>query len=453
MNNHSDWLAFPDGFLWGSATTSYQIEGAAAADGRGVSIWDTFCRTPGKVANGDTGDVACDHYHRYADDVQLMTELGLRAYRFSIAWPRILPDGTGQVNQAGLDFYDRLVDTLLAQGIQPYPTLYHWDLPQALEDAGGWPARMIVDAFANYADVVSKRLGDRVKNWMTHNEPWCAAFLGYAIGHHAPGLQDYVKALAAAHHLLLSHGLAVPVIRANGGDGTRVGIVLNLSWVDPASDSDEDRAAARRMDGFFNRWFLDPVFRGAYPADMVALYGGSVPGVQPGDMEAIATPIDFLGINSYTRAVIAHDDQPPLHVRSVRPEGEYTTMDWEIHPESFYQLLMRVHRDYQPAVIYVTENGASFDDQPAADGRVYDPRRLAYLQGHFASAHRAIQEGVPLRGYFVWSLMDNFEWAFGYDRRFGIIYVDFETQQRTLKESARWYAQVTRQNGFRLNGA
>jgi beta-glucosidase len=442
-------IAFPEDFLWGSATSSFQIEGAAFEDGRGVSIWDTFCRTPGKVANGDTGDIACDHYHRYQQDVDLMAGLGFDMYRFSIAWPRILPQGTGQVNEAGLDFYDRLVDALLAKNIQPFATLYHWDLPQALQDAGGWPNRMIVDAFVNYADVVTKRLGDRVQNWMTLNEPWCISFLSHAIGAHAPGHQDIEEALLAAHHVLLAHGRSVPVIRANGNANTKVGIVLNQTWADPSTNSTEDIAAANRWQGHFNRWFLDPLYKGEYPEDMIAVYGGEVPDLQAGDLAEISVPTDFLGINFYNRAVVSNGTETPvLNIRFERPEGEYTAIGWEVYPESLYQLLNWIHKEYAPGPMYITENGAAYDDVVSPDGSVSDPGRLAYLQGHFHSAYRAMQDGVPLKGYFVWSLMDNFEWAEGYDKRFGIIYVDFETQQRIPKQSAHWFAQVIRDNGF-----
>ena len=441
-------LTFPEGFLWGAATASYQVEGAADADGRGVSIWDTFSRTPGKVVNGDTGDVACDHYHRYREDVELMARLGLKAYRFSVAWPRILPQGTGAVNQAGLDFYDRLVDALLAKGIEPFATLYHWDLPQKLQDdLGGWASRDIIEPFVHYADVVSKRLGDRVHHWMTHNEPWVVAFLGYGTPVHAPGAASWPDAVKASHHLLVSHGQAVPVLRANGDARTRVGIVLNLSWVDAASSSPEDQAAARRFDGYLNRWFLDPLFKGEYPEDMLALYRDFPPPVQAGDLATITTPIDFLGVNNYSRAVVGAGDAPVLKIASVRPEGEYTEMDWEVYPEGLYRLLVRVHQDYAPRALYVTENGAAFADEVSPDGKVHDPRRVAYLQGYIAQAHRAIQEGVPLKGYFVWSLLDNFEWGYGYTKRFGITYVNYETQQRILKDSGEWYAGVTRQNG------
>lgn len=444
-------ITFPAGFRWGSATSSFQIEGAAFEDGRSMSIWDTFCRTPGKVANGDNGDVACDHYHRYPQDVDLMAEMGLQMYRFSIAWPRILPNGIGEVNAAGLDFYDRLVDTLLAKNMDLYATLYHWDLPQALQDAGGWPNRMIVDAFVNYADVVTRRLGDRVQNWATHNEPWCISFLSHELGIHAPGATDLRQALAAAHHVLLSHGLAMPVIRANGNANTKAGIVLNQTWADPINDTPEDRAAAWRRDGNFNRWFLDPIFKGAYPADMVELYTDYMPEIQANDMNAMTAPLDYLGINFYNRDVVGEGDGDGLlRLRYEKPAGEYTAMNWEVRPESLYEVLTRIQRDYAPPPIYITENGAAYDDVVADDGQVYDPRRLAYVQGHLHSVHRAIEAGVPVKGYFVWSLMDNFEWAEGYNKRFGVVYVDFETQQRTLKQSALWYAQVIRDNGFDL---
>jgi beta-glucosidase len=450
VSEQTELLTFPEGFLWGTATSAYQVEGAVDEDGRGPSIWDTFCRVPGVITNGDTGDVACNHYHRYLEDVELMARLGTTAYRFSIAWPRILPGGTDAVNQAGLDFYDRLVDALLAKGIEPFATLYHWDLPQALQDnVGGWPDRGIVEPFVHYADVVSRRLGDRVHCWMTHNEPWVAAFVGHAIGVHPPGLKSPPDALKAAHHLLLSHGRAVPVLRANGDAATKVSIVTNLAWVDPASDAPEDQSAARRYDGFLNRWFLDPLFKGEYPADMLDLYGAEAVPIQPGDLEDIAAPLDFLGVNYYSRSVIgAGDEMPLIQVRHEEPEGEYTEMGWEVYPQGLYSLLVRVHRDYAPSAMYITENGAAFPDEVSADGKVRDPRRLAYLQAHFVHAHRAIQEGVPLKGYFVWSLMDNFEWGFGYSKRFGIVHVDYQTQQRTPKQSGEWYAQVTRQNGF-----
>lgn len=442
-------LSFPTGFLWGSATASFQIEGATKADGRSESIWDRLCATPGKVLNGDTGDPACEHYYRWRDDIAMMKRLGLQAYRFSIAWPRIVPQGVGPVNQAGLDFYDRLVDGLLEAGIIPFATLYHWDMPQVLEDAGGWPNRDTAYAFANYADVVARRLGDRVKHWITLNEPWCSSFLSYWIGEHAPGIKNG-PAIAASHHLLLAHGLAVPAIRAAAPDA-QVGITLNFSPADPASDSDADRAAAWRHDGFFNRWFLDPLYRGSYPADMIELYGrmGDGPPIQNGDMAAIAAPLDFLGVNYYNRAVIKDDPAAGgLGYSSIRPEGEYTHMDWEVHPDSLRQLLERLHRDYAPGPLYITENGAAYPDEVSPDGAVHDPARTRYIASHLAACHAAIGAGVPLKGYFVWSLMDNFEWAWGYSRRFGVVYVDYATQQRIPKDSALFFRDVAAANGL-----
>jgi beta-glucosidase len=438
---------FPDGFIWGTATAAYQIEGAWNEGGRGESIWDRFSHTPGKVANGDNGDVACDHYHRWRDDIALMRELGVQAYRFSIAWPRILPDGIGAVNQAGLDFYDRLVDGLLEAGITPFATLYHWDLPQALQDEDGWANRAIVGAFEKYADVVSRRLGDRVKHWITHNEPWCTSFLGNHIGNHAPGLHEG-PALAVAHHVLLSHGRTVPVLRANSA-GASVGITLNFSPAYPASDSAEDQAAARRWDGFFNRWFLDPLYGRGYPEDLVAVYGQPMPQVHAGDLETIAVPTDFLGVNFYNRAVIRDDPSAlPLRTGAVEPEGEYTAMNWEVYPDALRALLVRLERDYAPGRMYITENGSAYPDTIAPDGAIHDQARTSYLARHLAAAHAAIGEGVPLAGYFAWSLMDNFEWAEGYSKRFGIVYVDYATQQRTPKDSALFFRDVVEQNGL-----
>ncbi len=436
-------VQFPKGFLWGAATASYQIEGAVAEDGRLPSIWDTFSRTPGCVTNGDTGDVACDHYHRYREDAALIAELGVHAYRFSIAWPRVLPLGVGAVNEAGLDFYSRLVDALLENRVTPHLTLYHWDLPQALQDQGGWANRATVDAFVSFADVVSKRLADRVPFWTTLNEPWCSAFLGNLTGEHAPGLHDLQTAVQASHHLMLAHGKAVGVLRANGAQ--QVGIVLNPTHVEAATATPADRAAAWRHDGYINRWWLDPLFRGSYPMDMLEWMGE--PEIQSGDMELINKPIDFLGVNYYQRSVIAEGDDPVLKTRSLHPDGEYTAQDWEVYPPGLYHMLTRIAREYEVPPLYVTENGAAYDDV-LVDGRVHDEKRRAYLQGHFEQALRAINDGVDLRGYFAWSLMDNFEWAWGYAKRFGIIYVDYATQQRTMKDSALWYQQVIRNNGW-----
>ena len=434
---------FPTDFRWGAATSSYQIEGATRADGRGPSVWDTFAATPGKTRNGDSGDPGCDHYHRWASDLDLMAEMGLDAYRFSVAWPRVLPEGRGRPNEKGIAFYDRLVDGLLERGIEPWLTLHHWDLPQALQDRGGWPARDTVHAFTEYTDLVSSRLGDRVKHWMTHNEPWCTAYLGYGNGYFAPGIQDPRQALQTSHHLLLSHGAAVPVIRANSG-GAQVGIALNLWPVHAASDKPEDGAAALRQDGFANRWYLDPLYGRGYPQDMLELYGEHAPQVQDGDLATIAVPTDFLGVNYYIRFLVRHEDSPPLNVGMVRGDLERTDFDWEIYPEGQRELLDRLHRDYGVAALYITENGACYDDAPEADGSVRDARRQRYLEAHVRSCLETVAGGTPLKGYFAWSLMDNFEWAEGYARRFGLVHVDFATQQRTLKQSGQWYSNFVR---------
>lgn len=444
-------LNFPDKFLWGVATSSYQIEGGWNEDGKGESIWDRFSHTPGKIIDGSNGDIACDHYHRWPEDIALMKDLGLQAYRFSISWPRILPEGRGQVNQAGLDFYSRLVDGLLDAGITPFVTLYHWDLPQALQDQGGWPERSTAEAFVQYADVVSNHLGDRVKHWITHNEPWCISILSHQIGEHAPGFQDTVAAVRTAHHVLLSHGWAVPVIRHNS-PGAEVGITLNFEVDEPASNSAADGQLALLEDGRFNRWFLDPIFGRHYPADIVASYAPYFPYgmdfIQPGDLSNMAIQTDFLGVNYYTRKVVrdetADDNEPAIRFADL----PRTEMDWEVYPEGLYKLLNRLHFEYNIPKLYITENGCSYSDGPDANGRVPDTLRLNYLRDHFAAAHRAVYNGVPLAGYFVWSLMDNFEWAKGYAQRFGIVWVDYETQQRIPKDSALWYRQVIADNGF-----
>jgi beta-glucosidase len=449
-------LTFPADFVWGAATSAYQIEGAWDADGKGESIWDRFSHTAGNVIDQTNGDVACDHYHRWADDVALMKSLGLRGYRFSINWPRVLPAGRGAVNDAGLDFYNRLVDALCAAEIEPFVTLYHWDLPAALQDAGGWPKRATAEAFAQFAGVVSRKLGDRVKHWMTINEPWCVSFLSHQIGEHAPGWHDWGAAIQAAHHALLAHGWAVPVLRGNS-PGAEVGIAPNLTPAVPASLSEADVRAARQFDGYFNRWFLDPLFGRGYPAAMVSAYtaAGFVPpegmtDVLPGDMAAIAAPIDFLAINYYNRAIVrdakAADNPPP----TVYTGPEITEMDWEVYPNGLHDLLRWVAAEYKPAKIYISENGASYSDRPGPDGRVRDTRRQNYVRDHLAACHRAMQAGVPLAGYFVWSLMDNFEWAKGYTQRFGIVWVDFATQQRVLKDSAVWYQAAIAKNGFEM---
>ncbi len=431
-------MTYPSEFVWGAATAAYQIEGAVGEDGRGESVWDRFCATPGKVRNGDSGAVACDFYHRFPEDIALMVELGLDAFRFSIAWPRVLPDGRGRVNEAGLDFYDRLVDELLENGITPFPTLFHWDTPQALEDEGGWTSRATAEAFVEYATAVADRLGDRITHWVTHNEPWVVAWIGHSSGQHAPGRTSEADAVAAAHHLLLSHGWAVDALRRAAPDA-EIGIVLNLEHVDPLSTSPADVAAAHELDGTANRWFLDPIFRGAYPADLVERYA---PPVHDGDLEAISAPIDFLGVNNYFRFVVqaGSNGDGPRVVHD--PESPKTDMGWEVYPEGLYQLLTRVARDYAPPAIYVTENGAAFGDVRSHDGRVHDPERTAYIESHVDAVRRAAAEGVPMKGYFVWSFLDNFEWSLGYSKRFGIVYVDYPTQERVPKDSFFRYREL-----------
>ena len=431
---------FPPNFVWGVSTAAYQIEGAAHEDGRGTSIWDTFSHTPGKVLNGDTGDVACDHYHRWREDLALLSELGVGAYRFSIAWPRIFPTGSGKPNLAGLDWYDRLVDALLAAGIQPWPTLYHWDLPQPLEDAGGWPARTTADAFARFAEAVGRRLGDRVKTWMTLNEPWCSAFLGYFLGEHAPGKRDLSAALAASHTLLLGHGRAVEVLRTTS-PGASVGIVLNPTHVEPASPNEEDVAAARRVDGFLNRWFLDPLYGRGYPSDMLEYFGEHFATPSASDLQLIATPIDIIGVNYYRPSIVRADSGSAfLDAADVlQPDDTVTQMGWLVQPRGLTQLLLRLHRDYPVKRLAITENGAAYADAAVLDGRVHDPERTHYLADHIAAAGQAVAAGVPLMGYFAWSFLDNLEWAKGYTNRFGLVYVDYPTQRRVLKDSGRWY--------------
>ncbi|GAA4603290.1 GH1 family beta-glucosidase [Actinoallomurus liliacearum] len=433
----------PVDFAWGVATSSYQIEGAVDEDGRSPSIWDTFSHTPGKVDGGDHGDVACDHYHRWPEDIELMKRLGLTAYRFSIAWPRVFPGGTGPVNAPGLAFYDRLVDALLEAGITPFPTLYHWDLPQVLQDAGGWANRDTARHFADYAACVAEGLGDRVKGWATMNEPMCAAWIGHLEGRHAPGLTDVKAAVPASYHMLLGHGLAAQALRATVPD-VQVGIVNLLNPVEPASGSAADAAAAERFDGHTNRWWLDPVFGRGFPADMLEVYGVDLP-EQPGDLETIGAPLDWLGVNYYRPAVVADDpDGAPPYVRETTPTGRpLTGMDWVIEPEGLDDILTRVAEEYRPPRMYVTENGSAWTDT-VEGGRVHDSDRAGYLEGHLAACASAIRRGAPLAGYFAWSLMDNFEWAAGYAPRFGLVHVDFATQRRTVKDSGLRYAELIR---------
>lgn len=449
-------ITFPKDFIWGSATASYQIEGGVDEGGKGESNWDRFSHTPGKIMNGDTGDVANDHYHLWRNDIRLMKKIGLKAYRFSVSWPRILPKGYGKINRKGLDFYNRLVDGLLKAGIDPYITLFHWDLPQALEDEGGWPSRSTVEAFVEYSDVVTKSLGDRIKHWTTLNEPACSAWLGYEIGVYAPGVKDLSQAIRASHHLLLAHGLAVPTIRRNS-PSAEVGITLNSNWTVAASNSALDLDAVRQGDGKWVRWFADPVYGRGYPSDIVADFErqGALPNgldfIQAGDLKAIAEPLDFLGINYYNRGLVRVNDpnnEPQKIFLSPKTPENWTEMNWENYPDGLTGVLSRFYFHYQPLKIYVSENGASYSTPPDENGNVADVHRTNYLRTHFAAAHRAIQAGVPLAGYFVWSLMDNFEWSHGYSQRFGIVWVNYETQERILKDSAKWYKTVIKKNGF-----
>lgn len=432
--------SFPNDFIWGCATSSYQIEGAWNQDGKGESIWDRFSHTPGKVTDGDTGDVAIDHYDLWESDIRIIKELGFGAYRFSISWPRVLPKGKGKINQKGLDFYSKLIDGLLKLDITPFVTLYHWDLPQALQDDGGWTNREITNAFMEYADVMSRALGDRVKFWATFNEPMVISQLGYLTGEHAPGHTDLNESLLAAHHVLLSHGKTIPIIKANVEDA-QVGIVLNLNIYTPASQSYLDRSAARLEDGIANRWFLDPLAGRGYPGDVTTHYDLPLDYIADDDLEVICRPIDFLGINYYTRYIIrssggAAEENLPI---TESQNDLVTEMDWEVYPQGIYQILTRVQHNYDFPELYITENGAAFADDPPEDGKVNDPLRIDYFREHIRTIRQAIEHGVNLKGYFAWSLFDNFEWGHGYSKRFGIVYVDFDDQVRTLKDSALWF--------------
>ena len=441
-------IRFPEGFLWGAATSAYQVEGSPLADGAGASNWHRFAHTPGMTANGETGDVACDHYRRMPEDVLLMRRLGLTAYRFSLAWGRILPEGTGRVNAAGLDFYDRLVDQLLAGGIAPSATLFHWDLPAALEDRGGWLNRDSAEWFAAYADTVVRRLGDRVAMWATLNEPWVVTDGGYLHGTLAPGHRSPYEAPIASHNLLRAHGLGLRAIRAAGG--RQAGLVVNLEPKYAATDRPEDLAATRRAEAYMNRQYLDPVFLGCYPAEFAEIYGAAWPTFPAADFDVIRAPLDFVGINYYTRAVHRHDPSAwPVGAGRVRqPQHTYTAMDWEVYPQAFTDVLHWVQARYGACPLYITENGSAFYDPPTVEGEeLADSLRVAYLRDHLRALHRAIAAGVDVRGYFAWSLLDNFEWSAGYARRFGLIHVDFATQRRTFKASARLYAEVIRGNG------
>jgi len=456
-------LAFPEGFLWGVATAAYQIEGAAHDDGKGPSIWDCFSHIPGSVYHDDNGDIACDHYHRFESDIELMAELGIPAYRFSIAWPRVQPEGSGTVNELGLDHYRRLVDALRARDIEPVVTLYHWDLPQGLQDAGGWTSRDTAKRFEDYARIVAGALGDRVARWTTLNEPWVAAFIGYGNGVHAPGIKDLGASVLAAHHLMLGHGLATRAIRETSDQSAEIGVTFNLNPVTPASNSDADLAAARRVDEHVNRWFLDAVLKGSYPETLLEEYTRLVGHdfLQAGDMELISSDIDFVGVNYYSPRRVGGPSEPAAAptTRSdyaswlgvdERPRDHVarTTKGWTIEPDGLTAILMRIRRDYGEVALYITENGAAFYDYADPTGVVRDLERIEYLRSHLTAAHAAIAQGVNLRGYFLWSLFDNFEWADGYSQRFGIVFVDYRTKERILKQSAHWYRAVIGANAL-----
>ena len=434
MHNTNDLARmFPPDFAWGVATSAFQIEGAAFEDGKGESVWDRFCRVPGVIEDASNGDVACDHYHRLDSDLDLVSGLGVDLYRFSTAWPRVQPLGEGAWNEKGLAFYDRLVDGLLARGLAPHLTLNHWDLPQALQDKGGWASRDTVHRFVDYALGIQRRLGDRLAAITTHNEPWIVAVLGHDKGTFAPGIQSRKASAQVAHHLLLSHGLAVRALRAEGATA-KLGIALNMAHQMPLTDSAADKAQAALDDALGRRWFADPLFRGAYPDEVLADFGADAPVVEPGDMEIIATPIDYLGINYYSRALSSAAG--PVEAKD-KPYPK-TSMGWEIYPDGLRELLLTLHRDYALPPTYITENGGAFPD-PTADGHVHDDDRIEYLATHIAAVGQALAAGVPMAGYMVWSLMDNFEWASGYAKRFGIVHVDYQTLARTPKDSARWY--------------
>lgn len=446
-------VRFPNGFHWGTATASYQIEGAWREDGKGESIWDRFAHTPGKIRNGDTGDVACDSYHRYDDDIGLMREMNLTSYRFSIAWTRIQPTGSGALNSAGIDYYGRLVDRLLDAGIRPFPTLYHWDLPQALEDAGGWPNRDTAGRFSDYAHAVVRALGDRVGHWLIFNEPQIFTVMGYLVGIHAPGRRDRADFLRAGHTVNLAQGDALRAIKAERPTA-RVGTAFSLSPCEPAGDGEADAEAAERWHRYTNLWFLETALRGRYPEAFPAGVPDDQLGIRAGDLDRVRAPLDFLGINLYSRTLVAHAESGPLGVQAAPVgalggnEGPRTEFGWEVWPDSLYDMIMRLTRDYDRPTLEITENGCSYGDAPDASGRVRDTRRIDFYRGYLTALARAIDDGADVQGYHAWTLLDNFEWTEGYHQRFGLVYVDFPSADRTLKESGVWYGRVAAENGF-----
>ncbi len=441
-------LIFPKGFTWGTSTSAYQIEGGYKEDGKGESIWDRFTHNPGNILNNDTGDTACDHYHLYKEDIKLMKEIGISSYNFSISWPRIYPDGDGKVNQKGIDFYRRLAELLIENGIKPVAKLYHWDLPQKLQDVGGWANRNIADAFEQYARTVFQALGDIIPVWMTFNEPFVSSFIGYWYGGHPPGIKEPSTALAAAHNTLLSHGKAVKAFREMGIKG-EIGIALNLNPVYPATEAEIDIAAAKRYADFNNGWFLDPILKGEYPAGLVEWLSGklALPEIKSGDMEIISEPIDFLGVNNYSSNSVLHDPQNGLLELAFANTGKPRTgSGWEIYPEGLYDLLMYLHKEYNGIKLIIDENGAAFNDVVEENGEINDTDRLGYLKEHIIQVHRALEHGANIKGYYLWSLLDNFEWNLGYTKRFGIVYVDYATQKRTIKKSGLWYRDTIKRN-------
>ncbi|MDQ2087033.1 GH1 family beta-glucosidase [Herbivorax sp. ANBcel31] len=443
-------VTFPKNFIWGSATSSYQIEGAFNQDGKGKSIWDSFCHTPGMIQNGDTGDIACDHYHRYKEDISLMKKIGLESYRFSISWPRIFPEGKGQVNEKGLDFYKRLTYELLENGIKPAVTLYHWELPQKLQDIGGWQNRDLTDYFADYAGFIFKKLGDLIPFWITHNEPWVTAFLGHMTGEHAPGIKDLKTALDVSHNLLLSHGKTIDIYRQLNLSG-KIGMALNFSTKYPASDKKDDILACELSDGVLNKWFLYPLFKGEYPQDVVKFYSdrGINFDFPSEDMKIIGADMDFLAINYYTSEFVKYD---PVNgfagINDKLNQFEKTQMDWIVYPKGLYDLLLRLDNDCNKIDLIISENGAAFEDKIDESGQINDVKRMNYIKEHLIQAHKAIEKGVNLKGYYLWSLMDNFEWSFGYTKKFGIIHVNNKNQKRTIKNSGYLYKDIIKNNGF-----
>ncbi len=435
----------PESFLFGVATAAYQIEGAATTDGRGPSIWDTYSHTPGKVVNNDNGDIACDHYNRWQSDLDLINTLNAHAYRFSIAWPRVMPSGSGKINEKGLDFYDRLIDGCLERQLQPFVTLYHWDLPQALQDKGGWANRDTANAFADYAEIVASRLGDRAASIATFNEPWCSSIVSLLHGIHAPGLKDIDRTIKSIHHQHLGHGLAVSAVRSRCD--TPLGIVLNLQSIYPATESDEDKAAAKRHRDFNNGAFLDPLFNGQYPSEYVNAFTSNMPPDWQSDLATINQPLDFWGLNYYTPTRVSHDAAPGTlypqsHYEAVAQDVTKTDIGWEIEATAFSDLLLDAYANYTLPPCYITENGACFNDDVDTNMEVNDQRRIDYLHDHIAAVNEACTQGIPVKGYFAWSLMDNFEWAEGYTMRFGLVHVNYETQKRTIKASGKWYANL-----------